>query len=402
MIKIRAFKALRPKDKWVKEVAALPYDVMTEEEAKKMVGGHPYSFLNIDKPEIHNLSAEDNPYLYVSKLLFQMKDEGVFIQDSNCLYIYELISGFGHQYGLVCLVSARDYQEEKIKKHEQTRKDKEDDRVQHIAYCKAHTGPVFLIEDEIPQFGVYLKDYASRHMPLYDFMNEDHITHRIYAVSEKEQIDYLIKCFAQIKALYIADGHHRAAAASRVSKKLGDRWPEADDFLAVVFPKEQLHILPYHRIIKDESGYNKVNLLDKLAEKFQVTPVEASTYLPAHAHEIGMYYQNQWYSLQIKPECLKDKSAAEGLDVAVLQREVLGPIFRIGDPRTDSRIDFVPGLPDIQLIQESQKRNMDMIFTLYPTSVEDLISVARAGEMMPPKSTWFEPKLRSGILIHMF
>lgn len=401
MIKIRAFKAVRPKEKWVKEVAALPYDVMTDEEAKKMVANHPYSFLNIDKPEIHS-SADSQPYIYASNLLNHMIEEGVFVQETKCLYLYELITPYGIQYGLACLVSTKDYEESRIKKHEQTRKDKEEDRIKHIEYCQAHTGPIFLVEDEVPHFEEYLEEYAKTHSPIYHFMDEECIVHRLYAIREKEEIDYLVSSFSKVNNLYIADGHHRAAAAVKVAEKLGDRLPEANDFLAVIFPKEELHILAYHRMIKDESGYSKDELFHKLAEVFKITQVSEMVYFPSKAHEIGMYYQKQWYHLIMKSDCFKNKSVSKSLDVAVLQDEILGPVFNIIDPRTDKKIEFIPGKPGIDLVKECQNRKMDIIFTVYPTSVDDMIAVAKAGEMIPPKSTWFEPKLRSGLLIHKF
>jgi len=402
MITIKAFKALRPKEEWVREVAALPYDVMTVEEARKMTKEHPYSFLNIDKPEIHVAPHGDAPYIYARKKLDELIENNIFIEENNCMYLYELETPHNHQYGLACIVSTEDYEENRIKKHENTRTDKEEDRISHIQYCEAHTGPIFLVENEWEEFGNFLCQYAESHAPLYDFKLEDHVTHRLYAISDPETLTYLIEAFKDINALYIADGHHRAAAAAKVSRMVGDIKPEAQHFLSVIFPKEQLRILPYHRIIKDESGYTKDKLFKELSDFFEISNVGTSVYLPSKMHQFGMRYQKCWYKLEFKSELLQDKSIADSLDVAILQNFVLDPIFNIHDPKQDTRIDFIPGGEQIEVLNERTEAEMDIAFSLFPTSIESLIAVAKAGELMPPKSTWFEPKLRSGLLIHRF
>lgn len=402
MITIQAFKALRPKEEWVQEVAALPYDVMTVEEARRMTEEHPYSFLNIDKPEIHVTDRGDAPYIYARKKLDELVEKNIFIEEEDCMYIYELETIHNHQYGLACMVSTKDYEENRIKKHENTRIDKEKDRVSHILHCEAHTGPIFLVEDEWDEFGNFLCQYTKSHAPLYDFKLEDHVTHRLYAIKEMEVLMYLKEAFKQINALYIADGHHRAAAAVKVHHEVGDTKTEAQHFLSVIFPKEQLRILPYHRVIKDESGYTKDELFEKLSQFFEISSVGTSVYLPTNVHQFGMRYQKHWYKLEFKSHLFHDESVVSHLDVAILQNFILGPLFDIHDPREDIRIDFIPGSKEIEVLNERTDTEMDIAFSLFPTSIDSLIDVAKAGELMPPKSTWFEPKLRSGLLIHKF
>lgn len=402
MITIQAFKALRPKEEWVQEVAALPYDVMTVEEARRMTQEHPYSFLNIDKPEIHVTANGDAPYIYARKKLDEFIKNNIFIEENECMYLYELETPDNHQYGLACIVSTKDYEENRIKKHENTRTDKEADRISHILYCEAHTGPIFLVENEWNEFGSFLCQYAKSHVPLYDFKLEDQVTHRLYAISEPETLTYLTESFKHVNALYIADGHHRAAAAAQVSRRVGDSKPQAHHFLSVIFPKEQLHILAYHRIIKDESGYTKDELFEKLSQFFEISSVGTSTYLPSKMHQFGMRYEKCWYKLEFKLHLFRNEGVTSNLDVTILQNFVLEPIFNIHDPRQDTRIDFIPGSEQIEVLNERTEAEMDIAFSLFPTSIESLIAVAQAGELMPPKSTWFEPKLRSGLLIHKF
>lgn len=402
MITIQEFKALRPKEEWVQEVAALPYDVMTLEEARRMTKEHPYSFLNIDKPEIHVTAEGDAPYIYARNKLNEFIENNIFVEEDECMYIYELETLHNHQYGLACMISTKDYDENRIKKHENTRTDKEEDRVSHILHCKAHTGPIFLVENEWDEFGDFLCQYAKSHSPLYDFKLEDHVTHRLYAINDPETLTYLKESFKHIDALYIADGHHRAAAAAKVGHMTGDGNSEAQYFLSVIFPKEQLRILPYHRIIKDESGYTKDKLFEKLSQFFEISSVGTSAYLPSKMHQFGMRYQKNWYKLECKSHLLGDNNVVSNLDVTILQNFILDPLFNIHDPKQDTRIDFIPGSNPIEVLNERTENEMDIAFSLFPTSIESLIAVAKAGELMPPKSTWFEPKLRSGLLIHKF
>lgn len=402
MITIGAFKALRPKEEWVQEIAALPYDVMTLEEAKKMTKDHPYSFLNIDKPEIHVNEQGEAPYLYAHQKLEEWIQKELFVEEDACMYIYELETLHNHQYGLGCVISTKDYEESRIKKHENTRTDKEADRVSHILHCGAHTGPIFLVENEWEGFGDFLYQYTKKYAPLYDFELEDQVRHRLYAIKDHQTLTYLKEAFGRIEALYIADGHHRAAAAAKVGRMVGDSKPEAQHFLSVIFPKEQLRILPYHRIIKDESGYNKKVLFEKISKYFDISFVDAPVYEPSKCHQLGMRYQKKWYKLEFKSYLLRAHQIVSSLDVSILQDFILAPIFNITDPRQDVRIDFIPGSQPIEVLNERTDEEMDIAFSLFPTSIDSLIAVAKAEELMPPKSTWFEPKLRSGLLIHRF
>ena len=402
MITIDAFKALRPEGEWVQEIAALPYDVMTLEEAKKMTEEHPYSFLNVDKPEIHVSEGGEAPYLYARQKLEEWTQKGLFIEEEACMYIYELETLHNHQYGLACVIATKDYEQNRIKKHENTRTDKESDRIAHILHCSAHTGPIFLVENEWEAFGVFLYDYTKNHAPLYDFQLEDKVRHRLYAIKDQEILGMLKERFKHTEALYIADGHHRAAAAAKVGQMVGEHRYEAQHFLSVIFPKEQLRILPYHRIIKDESGYTKKALFEKISKYFEISLVDALVYEPAKPHELGMRYEKKWYKLEFKSHVLRADQAVSTLDVSILQDFILAPIFNIIDPRQDVRIDFIPGSQPLEVLNKRTEEEMDIAFSLYPTSIESLIAVAKAGELMPPKSTWFEPKLRSGLLIHPF
>ena len=402
MITINAFKALRPKEQWVEEIAALPYDVMTVEEAKKMTEDHPYSFLNIDKPEIHVSEEGDAPYLYAQQKLEEWIQKELFIEEETGMYIYELETVHNHQYGLACMIATKDYEENRIKKHENTRTDKEAGRVSHILHCGAHTGPIFLVENEWAEFGAFLSQYTKTHKPLYDFELEDQVRHRLYAIKDQKMLNDLKEAFGDIESLYIADGHHRAAAAAKVGRLLGETHPEAQHFLSVIFPKEQLRILPYHRIIKDESGYNKQVLFEKISKYFDISFVDAPVYEPTKPHELGMRYHKKWYKLEFKSHLLRSNQTVSSLDVSILQDFILAPIFNITDPKQDVRIDFIPGSQPLEVLNERTEEEMDIAFSLFPTSIDALIAVAKAGELMPPKSTWFEPKLRSGLLLHRF
>lgn len=401
MAQLKAFSALRLKEKWAKEVAALPYDVMSMSEAKQMIEGHPYSFLNIDKPEIHVHEKGEAPYLYASTCLTRFIADGLYEQDQESLYIYELESSYAHQYGLVGLVDTKEYEAGMIKKHEHTRSDKEDDRMQHILHCRAHTGPIFLVEQDLKGFGDQLISFAISQKPILDVTFEDGVSHRIYQISHQETIQELITLFKMVPALYIADGHHRAAAAARVAHKLVDN-EEARSFLAVIFPKEQLHILAYHRVLMDESHLTKSELFQKLYTLFDIDEIAADVYLPTAPHTFGMRYQKKWYKLSCRPLLYENKAVEARLDAAILQREVLEPLFKIKDPKNDPRIDFVPGIRNAEILNRRTDEEMDIAFSLYPTRMEELIAVADMGGLMPPKSTWFEPKLRSGFFVHRF
>lgn len=401
MVDLKPFAAYRLEEKWAKEVAALPYDVMSTQEALDIVRQHPYSFLNIDKPEIHIKEKGEAPYLYAAQKLKEMMRGGIYTQDQRSLYLYELESNAAHQYGLVGLVSVRDYKDGLIKRHENTRQDKEAGRVAHILHCRAHTGPIFLVEEGVTDFGEELINYTVRHRPLIQVTFEDGVTHRIYQMSELTDIKRFVELSRKIPALYIADGHHRAAAACRVAEELPQN-KEAAHFLAVIFPKEQLHILPYHRVLKVDKGLTPQQLFSALEDRFEIEKVSDLMYLPSQKHVLGMRYRRQWYALHCKKDLYEGKNCIDQLDVSILQGQILLPLFHIIDPKNDQRLDFIPGPMAPQALNKQTEKEKAIAFSLYPPSMEELLSVANTGGLMPPKSTWFEPKLRSGFFIHCF
>lgn len=404
MATIRAFGALRPTNALVTKVAALPYDVMNTAEAKKMVEGNPYSFLHVDKPEIHiNHPKDDELYIFAGETLQRMIQEGVFVKDEPSLYIYGLSNSMTTQYGLVCLVSAKEYDEGIIKKHENTRTDKELDRIKHVSYCKAHTGPIFLAYKGLELVTAWLLEYTAKHDPVYYFIGEDGVKHEVFQVSDPHTIYNIISAFEEANALYIADGHHRAVAAAAVARNFreqGIQNNEAEYFLATIFPKEQLHIMDYNRVLQDESGLSAEELFEQLKQKFDIEPVDTNIYKPIQRHSFGMRYNKKWYKLIMKTEWIDETDPVTSLDASLLQTHVLEPLFKIRDPKGDKRIDFVGGIRGIEELNRRTDTDMDIAFSMYPTSMDELIRVADANQLMPPKSTWFEPKLRSGIFIH--
>lgn len=406
MATIRPFCAFRPQVDLVTKVAALPYDVMNTEEARVCVEGNPYSFLHIDKPEMHVTNPKDDTevFRFAGDTLKRMIDEGVFVQDEPSLYIYGLTNAYTSQYGLVCCVSAKEYDEGIIKKHENTRTDKEQDRINHVTFCNAHTGPIFLAYKDLDLVTLWMKEYVSTQAPLYDFTSDDGVRHEVYKVSHPETIKNIVAAFEQADALYIADGHHRAAAAASVARthlKNNTGCEESQYFLATVFPKEQLYIMDYNRVLKDESGLSEKEFFDYLNQKFVVEAVKEDVYRPIERHTFGMRYNKKWYKLSIKPEFVNESDPVACLDVALLQDNVLSPVFHIQDPKNDKRIDFIGGIRGIEELNRRTDEDMDIAFSMYPTSMDELIAVADAKLLMPPKSTWFEPKLRSGIFIHV-
>lgn len=405
MATIRAFRAFRPQQALVSQVAALPYDVMNTEEAKLCVEGNPYSFLHIDKPEIHVSNPKDDTevFRFAGDTLKRMIKEGVFVQDEPSLYIYGLTNEFTSQYGIVCCVSAEEYDEGIIKKHENTRTDKEKERINHVTFCNAHTGPIFLAYKDLDLVTLWMKEYVATQKPLYDFKSEDGVRHEVYKVSHPETIKNLVAAFKEADALYIADGHHRAAAAAAVARMhLANQTgcEEAGYFLATIFPKEQLHIMDYNRVLKDESGLNKQQFFAYLSQRFEIEEIAEAAYRPEMRHTFGMRYNKKWYKLTIKSEYVNEDDPVASLDVALLQDQVLAPVFHIQDPKNDKRIDFIGGIRGIEELNKRTDEDMDIAFSMYPTSMDELIAVADAHLLMPPKSTWFEPKLRSGIFIH--
>ena len=413
MAHIRPFRGLRPRPDLAEKVAAPPYDVINSEEARKMAEGNPYSFLHVNKPEI-DLPPETDPhdpavYAKGAENLSRMITDGVFKKDARpSLYVYRQIMNDHAQLGLVACVSCQEYRENRIKKHELTRIDKEEDRLNHILSLHAQAGPVFLtyraekvIDDTIDK--IIIND------PVNDFKTGDGIQHTLWTVDDHALITRLQKEFEALDALYVADGHHRSAAATRAAEELTRKNPAAgadaefNFFLSVIFPDNQLKIMDYNRVIKDLNGLSEQAFLETLRTKFLVREFARSEgYKPKVKHDFGMYMGGMWYRLSAIPGTWNDSDPREKLDVSILYKNLLEPILGIGDLRTDKRIDFVGGIRGIEGLEERvDKQEMMVAFSMYPTSIEDLLAIADAGEIMPPKTTWFEPKLRSGLFIHM-
>jgi uncharacterized protein (DUF1015 family) len=409
MAEIRPFKAVRPRKDLSEKIAALPYDVYSREEAAKKVEGDKYSFLRIDRPETqfeptHDMYAKE-VYEKAAEMLEDMQKEGSFIQDEKpCYYIYELTMDGRSQTGLVAVSAVDDYINNVIRKHENTRKEKEADRIRHVDICSAQTGPIFLAYNSNPAVKAILDDIKMSAAEA-DFVSDDGIRHRVWVISDDKYIDAITKEFEKMPNTYIADGHHRAASAVAVSKMRREANPdytgdeEFNYFLSVLFDADELKIMDYNRVVKDLGGNTVEEFIEKLSEKFDIEKIGNNQYRPAKKGEIGMYINNNWYKLTVKPEYVKD-DPVEGLDVAYLQREVLDPVLGIKDPSTDDRIDFVGGIRGLSELERRCSLDAKAAFAMYPTDILELFAVADAGKLMPPKSTWFEPKLRSGLFIH--
>ncbi len=407
---IRPFKAVRPVKELAAAVAALPFDVMTTDEAIVMAKDNKHSFLHVDKAEIdldRSIDLYDKRvYEKARDNLYKMIDEKVLVQDEKrCFYVYRLTMNGRAQTGLVICASIDEYIQGKIKKHEFTRKDKEQDRTNHVDYCNANTGPIFLTYKS--KSGVKeIINAVKTGTPEYDFVADDGIGHTVWTVSDDALIAKLIQEFAAVPALYIADGHHRNASAVNVGQmrrkeaSAVDTDAEYNSYLAVVFPDDELYIMDYNRVVKDLNNLSEADFLNKVKEKFDVAP-QSSLVKPDKIHTFGMYLSGKWYLLTAKPEFVPN-DPVNGLDVSVLQNELLAPVLAIGDPRTDKRIDFVGGIRGIEELERLVDSGaMKVAFSMYPTSMDELIAVADADCVMPPKSTWFEPKLRSGLFIHL-
>ena len=414
MITIKPFKAYRPAEAYVQEVADLPYDVVTDEEVRQTLKVRPYSFLKVDKPEAWCKNKDEVSVAKAAgEALTELMEEKILLEDEEqSLYIYGLESKWGKQYGIVGCFSCSEYEKDLIKKHEKTRADKEADRVRHVAACKAHTGPIFLTCKEDKTLEEWINGYIKEEQPVYDFIDEASLRQVVYRICDVGKTEEVVQVFKQLEALYVADGHHRLQAASTYAKQCRmDRSKEEaseatqeeyEYFLGVVFPKSELTILDYNRVLKDESGLSEEALMKALEEYFVVNLVDEELFKPEARHTFGMRYKKKWYALKAKQELIDEKNVVERLDTSILQKKVLEPIFKIQDPRTDKRMDFVGGIKGIKALNDLTDERWDIAFSLYPTSIEELIDVADEGELMPPKSTWFEPKLRSGLFIHKF
>lgn len=410
MPQVTPFRSIRPIPELADRIAALPYDVYNRREALDETRREPLSFLKIDRAETQFPEDVDtyDPKVYekAKELLNSMLQDGSFImEDSPCYYIYELTMDGRSQTGIVACSSIDDYQNEIIKKHEKTREDKELDRIRHVDITDTHTGPIFLVYRSVSVINQIVED-VKQEAPLYDFVSSDGIRHRVFRISDQDAIQKLEKAFAEIPCTYIADGHHRCASAVKVGQKRRKEHPgytgeeEFNRFLSVLFPDDQLAILPYNRVVKDLNGLSVSEFLSALEKAgFTVSVPQKEAVSPSSKGSFGLYLDGSWYLVTASLPLLSD-DPVKGLDVSILQDRILGPILGIGDPRTDKRIDFVGGIRGLSELERRVSEDMTLAFSMYPTSIKELLSVADAGLLMPPKSTWFEPKLRSGLFLH--
>lgn len=406
---VRAFKAFRPKVGLESKIAALPYDVMNSEEAREMVRDNEYSFLHVDRAEV-NLPKDTNIYdkaVYekARDILDKMIQDGLYVQDDNpCMYIYRQTMNGNSQTGLVICAAIDDYINDKIKKHEHTRKDKEIDRINHVDYCDANTGPIFLTyrnQTEISK----IMDKWIQNEPLYDFISEDGNGHIIWIINNDSDIKKLATLFKTIDSLYIADGHHRAKSAVEVGLKRRRENPgytgeeEFNYFLAIVYPDNELEVLDYNRTVKDLNGLNEDEFLSAIEKNFKIK-VSKEAVKPKKKHTFGMYMNNIWYELEAKDGTFNEEDPMERLDVSILQNNLLSPILGIDDPTKSDRIEFIGGIRGIKELEKRANKDMKVSFSMFATTIDDIMSIADSGMIMPPKSTWFEPKPRSGLFIH--
>lgn len=403
MATIKPFAALRPKHELAAQICELPYDVMSSDEARQMAAGNPLSFLHVSKPEIDLPPGTDTYSLEVyakGKENFQkLISQGSIKQDAQpAFYLYRQVMGKHSQTGLVAAAGCQEYLDGIIKKHEFTRPDKEDDRVRHIEALDSQTGPVFLTYRASAAFDEFVAKKISE-APAVDFTGKDGVRHSSWTVSDADGISFIQAQFAQIPFLYIADGHHRSAAAARVfqtRKGAGD----SGRFLSVIFPHNQMQILPYNRVLKDLNGLTPADLLKKLGEVFDI--IRMGTATPTRKHEMGIYMNRRWHTLTFKRKLTTGNDPIEQLDVTLLQKLVLAPLFGIDDPRTSKQINFVGGIRGTAELEKLvNSGEYACAFSMFPTSIEDLMTIADAGGIMPPKSTWFEPKLRDAMFCHL-
>jgi len=410
MALVLPFKAVRPDKKFVAQVAALPYDVMTREEGIKAVSGNALSFMHVEKSEIDvpegTKSNDDLIYQTAKRNFIDMRVKGILIQDeSPCFYVYRQQMGSQVQTGIVGLMNAGEYDSGIIKKHELTRQDKEEDRIHHVNTVNAQTGPVFISYWEKDSLNRIVDQIITR-TPEYDFIADDDIKHTVWVVADTKQIEEIKKAFAEVDALYIADGHHRAAAAASIARtrrsedKSASSEKEYEAVLAVLFPHTQLKVMDYNRAVKDLNGLTTEQFLEKISPSFTVTK-SFSTRSPQQLHDFGMYLDGKWYKITIREGVYNAGDPVASLDAAILQDHLLDPVLGIRDPRVDDRIKFIGGIRGMdELEQLVDQKGFAVAFSLFPTSMEQIIKVADAGAIMPPKSTWFEPKLRSGLFTH--
>lgn len=409
MAVFKSFRAFRPAVKNQELIPALPYDVMNSSEAKRKVKGNPLSFLHIDKAEIDLPDGTDlySPQVYekAKENLLKLEENGDLIQDENpCLYIYRQKMNGRIQTGIVGCASIDDYKNDVIKKHEHTLAKKEQDRINHVNTCNANTGPIFLTYKKNNAISMVVSSWISEHQPVYDFVS-DGVNQTVWVVDDNATINKLQSEFEKVDNLYIADGHHRCASAVRVGEMRRAEMPnytgeeEFNFFLAVAFADADLEIMDYNRVVKDLAGYTFDEFLAEVKKSFSVEQLDGQ-HRPIKKHTFSMYYDGGWYSLKAKEGTFDENDPVAQLDVSILQNNLLDPILNIKDPKNDDRIDFVGGIRGLDELERRASSDMKIAFAMFPTTIDDLMNIADANKIMPPKSTWFEPKLLSGIFIH--
>ncbi len=409
----KPFRALRPLPDKAAAIASLPYDVMDSDEARLEVQKHPLSYIHVEKPEVDLPLGTDlyDPAVYAKakENLYNYVRNGNMQQDSQPMfYIYRQTMEGRAQTGLVGLTSVDEYMAGIIKKHELTRADKEADRIRHVDICDAHASPVFFTYPHQAVIDSTVSKVMAEKTPVYDFVSDDGVGHTLWLMDDAQDLAVIQKAFAGMKYLYVADGHHRTASAAKVGLLRREQHPdytgeeEFNFFMAVIFPDNQLKIFDYNRVVKDLHGHSKDEFLALVSEKFEAVPQPGiEIYHPSKTHEVGMYLDGLWYRLTPLPGSWDAANVVDSLDVSILQKNLLHPILGIGDPRRDKRIDFVGGIRGLGELKRRVDSGREAVaFAMYPTSMDELIGIADAGEIMPPKSTWFEPKLRSGLFIH--
>lgn len=411
MAVIRPFKGIRPIKELANKIAALPYDVMDSDEAREMVKGNPYSFLHVDKAEIdlpNDIDAyDDRVYEKAKENLDKMIEKGYYIEDEKPkFYIYRQVMKGRSQVGLVGCASIDDYTSNIIKKHELTREDKEIDRINHVYKCEAHTGPIFLTYRANKNISNIINEWMKKE-PVYDFKSEDGVSHTVWIIEDECIVNKISELFKSVEYLYIADGHHRSASAVKVGhiKRAENEDYTGDEefnyFLSISYPDSELEVLDYNRTVKDLNGLSKEEFLNKVSENFIVTKSNEQV-KPKEKHTFGMYLEKQWYLLEARNGIFNPDDPVDQLDVSILQNNLLKPILGIDDPRKSKRIKFVGGIRGLKELERRADTDMKVSFSMYATTTDDIMDIADSGRIMPPKSTWFEPKPRSGLFIHKF
>ena len=409
MAQIRPFFCIRPCREKSARIAALPYDVYSRAEAKQVTAQNPDSFLNIDRPETQFADDadmyDDKVYQKAREMLWKQVEDRTFLkEEKRCYYIYELTMDKRTQTGIVACASIDDYENQVIKKHENTRQEKEADRIRHVDTCNAQTGPIFLAYRADQGIRTVVQE-AKKQEPLYDFVAEDGVRHRVFRIFADEQIREIQQAFAKMESIYIADGHHRAASAVKVGQMRKKAHPgctgeeEFCFFLSVLFPDDELMIMDYNRVVKDLGGLSPAQFLDKAGSIFDLKKVSGNERRPKKKGDFSMYLDGSWYMCSVRAEDLS-ADPVKSLDVSLLQDLLLEPVLGIHDPKTDQRIDFIGGIRGLDELERRVETDCAVAFAMYPTDISELFAVADAGLLMPPKSTWFEPKLRSGLFIH--